>query len=166
MQTFISAAAIVSLAALTACATAGAPAPEPAANPAPAYDADLAARLGADEYGMRRYVLAILMTGPEDATITDAATRQALFQGHFANMQRLADEGHLILAGPLGGEDGRRGLFLLNTDDIAEATVWAETDPAVEAGIFTLSYSVYYGSAALQMVDGIHQTIQSRSIMD
>ena len=150
---------------LAACAAA-----EPAAPAAPpeaaTYDGELAARLGADDYGMRRYVLAILMTGPEDAAITDPETRAGLFRGHFANMQRLNDEGHLLLAGPLGGEDGRRGLFLFDTADIDTARAWAETDPAIEAGIFTLEFSTYYGSAALLLVGDLHKTIQTRGIMD
>jgi len=37
---------------------------EPATPPAVAYDAALAQRTGADERGMRRYVLVILRTGP------------------------------------------------------------------------------------------------------
>lgn len=150
---------------LAACAAAEA---LPAAAPpeAAAYDADLAARLGADEHGMRPYVLAILMTGPEDAAVTDAETRAGLFRGHFANMQRLSDEGHLVLAGPLGGEDGRRGLFLFDTPDIETARAWAGTDPAIEAGIFTLAFSTYYGSAALLLVGDLHKTVEARGIMD
>ena len=32
----------------------------------PKYDAELAKKVGANEYGMRRYVVAILKTGPND----------------------------------------------------------------------------------------------------
>ncbi|MFN3313566.1 MAG: YciI family protein [Hyphomonas sp.] len=151
---------------LAGCATAE---PPMAAAPPPeaaTYDAELAARLGADDYGMRPYVLAILMTGPEDAAITDPETRAGLFRGHFVNMQRLNDEGHLVLAGPLGGEDDSRGLFLFDTPDIDTARAWAETDPAVEAGIFTLEFSTYYGSAALLLVGDLHKTVQAKGIMD
>ncbi|MFN7054324.1 YciI family protein [Hyphomonas sp.] len=150
---------------LAACATAETPPPAPSAA-APAYDADLAARLGADEYGMRPYVLVLLMTGPMDAEIRDPETRGAIFAGHFANMQRLSDEGHLILAGPLGGENGRRGLFLFNTADVEEARSWAATDPAVEAGIFTLEVSTWYGSASLLLTPELHKTLQARGITD
>ena len=93
--------AALSFAALAACASAGETAE--AAAPAP-YDAALAEKLGADEYGMRSYVLAILKTGPQDSVITDKDERAALFAGHFSNMGKLAEEGKLVLAGPLGGE--------------------------------------------------------------
>lgn len=145
-----------------ACASAG---ETPAATPPPpAYDAALAEKLGADDLGMRSYVLAILKTGPEDAAITGKDARAALFAGHFSNMARLAEEGKLVLAGPLGGEDGRRGLFILNTPDIETAKTWVATDPTIEAGIFTVDYSKYYGSAALMQVNEVHAVIQKKAI--
>src|SRR5690606_13699400 len=66
-----------------------------AAEP-PAYDAALAAKFGADERGMRAYVQVILKTGPKP--IPAGPERDAMFRGHFANMQRLSDEGKLVLA--------------------------------------------------------------------
>ncbi|PKP80538.1 MAG: hypothetical protein CVT79_14730 [Alphaproteobacteria bacterium HGW-Alphaproteobacteria-18] len=156
--------AALSLAALCACASAGAPQPQ-AVSPQ-TYDAALAEQLGADEYGMRAYVLAILKTGPQDAVITDKDERAALFAGHFANMGKLAEEGKLVLAGPLGGEDGRRGLFILNTPDIEAAQDWVATDPTIAAGIFTVDYSKYYGSAALMQVNETHARIQKKGVTD
>lgn len=150
---------------LSACAANSDPPPAVAALPS-GHDAALAERLGADELGMRGYVLAILKTGPNDSEITDKDARADLFAGHFSNMARLADEGHLVLAGPLGGEDGRRGLFILNTPDIDVARDWVATDPTIEAGIFTVDYSKYYGSAALLLINEIHPTIQTKKIGD
>ncbi|WP_213271242.1 YciI family protein [Hyphomonas sp.] len=156
--------AALSFAALSACASAG-ETHEAAVLPA-TYDAALAEKLGADEYGMRSYVLAILKTGPQDSVITDTAERAALFAGHFASMGKLAGEGKLVLAGPLGGEDGRRGLFILNTADIDTAKAWVATDPTIEAGVFVVDYSKYYGSAALMQINGVHSTIQKNEIAD
>ena len=53
------------------------------------YDAELARRLGADDYGMRSYVLVILKTGP--TRVPDGDARKAMFAGHFANMKRLSE---------------------------------------------------------------------------
>jgi uncharacterized protein YciI len=156
--------AALSLAALCGCASAE-EVPEAATAPA-AYDAALAERLGADELGMRSYVLAILKTGPQDSVITGKDERAALFAGHFSNMGKLAEEGKLVLAGPLGGEDGRRGLFILNTADIDTAKEWVATDPTIEAGIFVVDFSKYYGSAALMMINEVHPTIQKKGITD
>jgi uncharacterized protein YciI len=145
------------LAALSLCA----PAMAQEATPAPVpYDPVLAQELGADKRGMRPYILAILKTGPRDAEITDQDQRAALFAGHFANMAKLAEAGQLVLAGPLGGEDGRRGLFILNAPDIEAARALVATDPTVEAGIFIVDFNRYYGSAALMMVNSVHARIQ------
>lgn len=61
------------------CAAGAAQAAEPATpsdpQPAPGLDAELARRTGADDYGMRRYVLVILRTGPTPAK--DEAARKA-----------------------------------------------------------------------------------------
>ena len=59
-------------------------------------DADLAKRLGADERGMRQYVLVILKTGP--TRMPDGDQRKAMFEGHFANIQRLTNEGKLVVS--------------------------------------------------------------------
>src|SRR5688572_17484136 len=74
----------------------------PQADPPSKYDADLAKKTGADDYGMKSYVFCILKTGPKDAEIKDKKQREEIFAGHMANMNRLAKEGKLALAGPFG----------------------------------------------------------------
>lgn len=133
------------------------------APPPPVFDDALAAQLGADERGMRSFVLAVLVTGPQDALITGPGERAGLFRGHFENMARLEAEGKLLLAGPLGGEEGRRGLFILNTSDPDEAAGWVASDPAVAAGLFTVDYSRYYGPAGLLMVNDIQRKIRRQA---
>ena len=128
------------------------------------YNAELAAALGADEYGMRSYVFATLITGPKDAEITDADLRQELFAGHFSNMSRLAEEGKLVLAGPYMDAPPKRGLFIFNVTTIEEAEALVQTDPAIAAGIFDVEFAKYYGSAALMQINDIHTTIQKTKI--
>jgi len=125
------------------------------------YDAELAKRLGADKMGMRSYVLVILKTGPK--RIPDGPERKEMFQGHFANMSRLAKEGKLVVAGPLDGVDGWRGLYIFNTADIEEAKRWTETDPVIIKGEMIGEYHKYYGSAALMMVNEIHEKVAETS---
>lgn len=126
-----------------------------AAEPqAPAYDAELARRLGADERGMRRYVLVILKTGPNK--VPAGSQRDDMFKAHFANMARLSAEGKLALAGPLDGVDGWRGLFILAAADIEEARRHVATDPVIAQGEMVAEYHTYYGSAALMMVGDAH----------
>lgn len=128
----------------------------------PKYDAALAKELGADEYGMRSYVMTVLKTGP--AEISDAEDRNRIFRGHFANMKRLAEEKKLVLAGPFieGGE--KRGLYIFNVPTIEEAKELVKTDPAVEAGIFVPEFTKYYGTAALMGVNETHLKIQSAAV--
>ncbi len=131
-----------------------------AQDPAPksAYDPALAAQLGGDEHGMRAYVLVILKTGPTPVPKGDK--RDAMFKGHFANMERLAASGKLAYAGPLDGVDGWRGLFIFAVPGIEEAKKLAETDPVIINGEMIAEYHVHYGSAALMAVNGMHHRLQ------
>jgi uncharacterized protein YciI len=130
------------------------------AEPAPrtdGYDAALAERLGADERGMRQYVLVVLKTGP--TRVPDGEARTAMFAGHFANMKRLSDAGRLLLAGPFDGVDGWRGLFVLAVTDIDEAKAIIATDPVIIEGEMVAEYHRWYGSAAVLMIPEIHVRI-------
>ena len=128
------------------------------------YNTDLAIELGADDYGMRSYVFATLLTGPQDALITDAQQRKELFTGHFANMGRLADDDKLVLAGPFIEGGKKRGLYIFNVTTIEEAEALVKSDPAVAAGIFEFELIKYYGSAALMKINEIHKQIQKIKI--
>jgi uncharacterized protein YciI len=124
------------------------------------YDPELAKRLGADERGMRMYVLCILKTGPKDADIT-GDERKAIFAGHFANIERLAEEGRLALAGPFGKNDKAfRGLYIFNVATIEEAETLVMLDPAVKAGVFVPELTSWYGSAAVTAVHETHKRIE------
>jgi len=148
-------------AALLAAPAATAQTAAPTAAPAPpAYDEALARALGADDYGMRPYVLVILKTGPRPVPAGPA--RDEMFRGHFANMKRLAGEGKLALAGPLDGVEGRRGIFVMAVADIAEARTLTETDPVIVHGEMVAEYHKYYGSAALMQVREIHERIAKK----
>jgi len=126
-------------------------------EPTPAYDAQLASKLGADEHGMRQYVLVILKTGP--TPMPRGKQRDEMFKGHFANIQRLADQGKLALAGPFDGVDGWRGMFIFAVKDIAEAKLLTATDPVIANGEMIAEYHEYYGSAALMQVNETHKRI-------
>ncbi|NQD37179.1 hypothetical protein HPT27_09085 [Permianibacter sp. IMCC34836] len=147
----------VLLAALLAMA-AGQAHGETAAPPAkPGFDAALAKRTGADEHGMRKYVLVILKTGPNP--VPKGPERDEMFKGHFANMTRLADAGILAVAGPLDGVDGWRGLFILAVDNIDEAKQHVATDPVIMKGEMVAEYHNHYGTAALMLVNDAHKKL-------
>jgi uncharacterized protein YciI len=129
---------------------------------APAYDAALAQRLGADKQGMRSYVLVILKTGP--TRVPDGAERKAMFEGHFANMERLAKAGKLALAGPFPDDPaGWRGLFVLAVSDLDEARRLTETDPVIKHGEMVAEYHRWYASAATMMIPEIHAKLAPKT---
>lgn len=133
-------------------------APEKPSNPN--YDSVLATRLGADERGMRQYVMCFLKTGP--LKVTDEAKRGELMKGHFGMINRLAAEGKLIVAGPFieGGEF--RGIYLFDVKTIDDAKKLTETDPSIKEGYFKVEFIKWYGSAALMEVSGIHNKISKQ----
>ena len=126
--------------------------------PATGYDAQLASKLGADEHGMRQYVMVILKTGPSPRP--KGAERDAMFKGHFANIQRLVKAGKLALAGPFDGVDGWRGMFIFAVSSIEEAKQLTATDPVIINGEMIAEYHVHYGSAALMAVNATHRKLQ------
>ena len=134
-----------------------------AETPASKFDAALAKKVGADERGMRQYVLAILKTGPNDAKVTGDA-RKEVFKGHFANMGRLAAEGKLAVAGPFNDPAKiYRGLFIFAVPTVEEAKALAESDPTVKAGVLIVEYIPWYGSASLMLSNEFHEKVQAKS---
>lgn len=133
---------------------------EPVAPPQAQYDAELAKSLGADERGMRAFVLVILKTGPNK--VAEGPDRTKMFQGHFANIQRLAAEKKLVIAGPLDGVDGWRGVFVFATPDIEQAKSFVATDPVIVNGEMVAEYHKFYSSAGLMTINDIHKKISKK----
>lgn len=145
---FVSAAAISS----------GAQVPDEAKKPK--FDAALAKKLGADEYGMKTFVMAFLKTGTVKPK--DNAEQEELMAGHLANIGRLAEAGKIVLAGPFTNGGEMRGIFIFDVGTIEEAEKLTESDPAVKKGIFKVEYIKWYGSAALLELSGIHKSIAEK----
>ena len=131
------------------------------AAPVAAFDADLAKRTGADERGMRQYVLVLLKTGP--TRVPDGEARKAMFAGHFANMERWSKDGKLVLAGPFSADpQGWRGLYVFAVDSIDEARALAQTDPVIVNGEMVAEYHRWYGSAAVMLLPELHERVSPK----
>ena len=112
------------------------------------FDSTLANSLGADDYGMKMYVLVVLKTGSN--TSENSSTTDSLFAGHLSNINKLAEENKLVVAGPFGKNDNDfRGIFILNVNTLNEANKILETDPAIKAKLLKPDLYSWYGSAAL-----------------
>ncbi len=132
------------------------------APPELTYDSLRAAKCGADDYGMKKYVLAFLEKGPNRPT--DPAKAQELQMAHMANIDRLAEEGKLAVAGPFFGDGDLRGLYIFNVMSIEEAEELTNTDPAIQSGSLKMDLKEWYGSAALMEVNDIHKVISKNMI--
>lgn len=127
------------------------------------YDATLAKKIGADEYGMKTYVFCILKTGSN--TTATAKEKQKYFEGHMANINKLADENKLVVVGPFMKNDKNyRGIFIFNCSTIEEAKTLVDSDPAVAAKIFEAELTLWYSSAALMLVSENHNKIAKTKI--
>ena len=125
------------------------------------YDHRLAAKLGADERGMKTYVFVNLIRGKAKL---EKADRDKYIQGHLENIGRLADAGRLVVAGPFFDDADIRGIYIFDVDTLEKARELVETDPAVKAGVFEFEMRLWYGSAALLELGRIHKAIQKKPI--
>lgn len=124
------------------------------------YDEALAKKLKADDYGMRKYVMAFLKAGPNRNQ--DSATAAQLQAAHMANIVRMAENGDLVLAGPFMDKGEVRGIYIFNVESIEKAKELTETDPAIKAGRLVMELHPWYGSAALMQVNEVHGKIQKK----
>ncbi len=118
-------------------------------NNNPNYDAALAEKLQADDYGMKAYVLVLLKTGSN--TSRDEPARSSAFAGHMENIGKMVEQNKLVVAGPMLQKNEReyRGIFILTTPTIEEAEILLQTDPAIAAKYLDAELYSWYGSAAL-----------------
>ncbi len=121
------------------------------------FDSLQAKTWGADEYGMKTYVLVFLKRGPNRSQ--DSTTRTELQAAHLANITRLANEGKLVLAGPMMSDEEIRGIYIFDVRTIEEARALTETDPAIKAGSLIMEMHLWYGSASLKEIPKLHKRV-------
>ncbi|WKK66416.1 YciI family protein [Lutimonas zeaxanthinifaciens] len=126
------------------------------------YDSISAASYGADEYGMKKYVIAFLKRGPNKSL--DSIKRDKLQRAHLDNISKLAEEGKLVLAGPFFGNEDLRGIYIFDVQSIDEARLLTETDPSIKQGILVMELKEWYGSAGLMAIPKIHPTLAKKDI--
>lgn len=126
------------------------------------YSENLAKELGADDYGMKRYVMAFLYRGPNRTQ--DSIKSAELQRAHLDNIGRLAEEGKLVLAGPFFGNGDLRGIYIFDVETVEEAEQLTSTDPAIKAGSLRMELIPWYGSAALMKINEIHEQLSNKEI--
>lgn len=126
------------------------------------YDSVKAKAYGADQYGMKSYVMAFLKAGPNRDL--DSAAAMELQSAHMKNIGRMAKEGKLLIAGPFLDDGEIRGIYIFDVPTIEEAEALTNTDPAIQAGSLVMELKPWYGSAALMAINDIHSTLQQSSV--
>jgi uncharacterized protein len=130
-------------------------------DPNAGYDTKMVETLGADERGMKTYVLAFLKRGPNRGQ--DATAAAELQKKHMENIFRMAEKGQLLMAGPFADDGEVRGLYLFNTSDVEEARQWTSTDPAIAAGRLSMELHPWYGPAAMLLVPDLNKRMEKPS---
>ncbi|MBX2845369.1 MAG: YciI family protein [Saprospiraceae bacterium] len=134
---------------------------ESSATDTTGFDAALAEKLGADDYGMRQYVMALLKAGPNrDGSEEERAALQA---AHMENIGKLAEAGKLILAGPFLDDGELRGIYVFDVKTVEEAEALTNTDPAIQAGSLVMELKPWYGSAAMMQINEVHNNISKEN---
>jgi len=126
------------------------------------FEENLARELGADDYGMKSYVLAFLKSGPNQSA--DSLERARLQRAHLDNISRLAEEGKLVLAGPFLDEGEIRGIYIFDVPSLEEAETLTRSDPAIQAGSLVMELHPWYGSATLPLLNDMHKKIARTKI--
>ncbi len=127
----------------------------------PKIDTMMIKRTGADAYGMKKYVICFLKTGPNKSLSADSTKK--IVAAHLKNIQNLSNQGKLVLAGPFTDGTELEGIFIFNVTTVEEAKKLTDTDPGVQAGIFSVELHPWYGSAVLMDVPLLHTKIQVKS---
>lgn len=82
----------------------------------------------------------VFLNARQDQPELPKAALDKLMEGHLANIERLASEGKLLVAGPF---EGGGGIFIFNSASTSEVTDWLSTDPGVQAGRWRLELFPY-----------------------
>ncbi len=102
------------------------------------------------EYTIKQYYFVMLTKGARRGEIKDTAVINKLQAGHMDNMDRLAKEGKLMLAGPFGDDGNWRGIFVFDAASEEEVKSLLATDPAIKAG--RLDYEIHPWYTAMNSV--------------
>ncbi|PHL00555.1 hypothetical protein CGL56_04640 [Neolewinella marina] len=111
---------------------------------------------------MRPYVMALLKAGPNRSSDSTAAAE--LQRAHMANIDRLAEEGKLVLAGPFLDDGDLRGIYVFDVATVEEARELTATDPAIAAGSLVMELHPWYGSAGLMGLNDLHHRLQAAPV--
>lgn len=88
----------------------------------------------------------VLLKRPEEPSDYPPERLQEIQAAHLGHLTRMAQEGHLVVAGPFGDQEDEtlRGLALYRVGSLEEARRLAEADPSVQAGRLEVEVMTWY----------------------
>ena len=86
---------------------------------------------GDTTYIMKKYYIVMLLANPDKEQL-DSALVAEIQQAHLDNINRLAELGKIVMAGPRGDDGNLRGIFIMDCDSLEEAETLCKTDPAIK----------------------------------
>jgi len=100
-----------------------------------------------------------LIRGPNHKRANEESDK--LQRAHLDNIEKLAEEGKLVLVGPFISGGDFRGIYLFDVKSVERAKALVETDSAIIAGSLVMDRIPWCDSATLMEVVGIHKRIAS-----
>src|SRR5205809_4871789 len=97
----------------------------------------------APKYDMANYLMGFLRKGPNYGA-GDSHENERIFQGHIANINRMAAAGKLAVAGPFGDDGDIRGILIFKNTTAEEAKNLVAADPAVKGGQLILELHPWF----------------------
>lgn len=126
------------------------------AQPPAAPPAAQAPKVGPGGYEMTTYYVGFLYRGPSWSP-GETPESKAIQEGHMANIQRLAREGKLLLAGPFTDDGELRGMFVFQVGSLEEAKALCDTDPAVKAGRLRVELHPWFSAKGINVPKPVSQ---------
>jgi uncharacterized protein YciI len=105
---------------------------------------------GPGGFEMTTYYVGFLYRGPK-WTAEHTPETEALQEAHLANIQRMAEMGKLLVAGPFTDDGELRGLYVFRVSTRQEAETLAATDPAVKAGRLRLEFHPWFAAKNIKV---------------
>lgn len=102
---------------------------------------DSTATIKEGEYELKQYYFVMLTKGEKRTDDYDTAYINDLQKQHLANIDSLAAEGKILVAGPFGDDGFWRGIFIFDCPTQEEVENLLDTDPMIAAG--WLGYEVH-----------------------